>query len=408
MTASYEPVVLTEDSELRVYATIADIQRAPGLMVRADVPRQISARGATSVRYALISTVAAGLLILLVLLGLMQRTVLTPIAALTNHALEIGKSENFARKLNLERGDEIGILSNEFDDMMEKLDASRKALVTTARQAGMSEIATGILHNVGNVLNSVNVSASVISSRLGEMSVSDLEKLTDVLVEQGEQLPRFLQEDPRGKHLTPYLSALSGQLTEQRTGLLEEISSLNQGVEHIRELINAQQSYAVRSTLLEATSVPDFLEKALTLGSQAGSAALTDIEVEWDCDGVPEVYTDQHKLLEILVNVVQNARQAMVGAGPARIVLRARQIDDEVQIEIEDSGCGIPEENLIKIFNHGFTTKKDGHGFGLHAAANAATELGGGLTARSDGPGQGSTFILRLPIRAPVQAGSAT
>ncbi len=408
VTASVTPVLRPEESTLRVYSTIADIQKAPGLMVRADVPREISARGATSVRYALVSTMAAGLLILLVLLGLMQRTVLSPIARLTTHAVEIGRTENFTRKLDMERGDEIGILSNEFDDMMVKLDASRKALATTAREAGMSEIATGILHNVGNVLNSVNVSASVISARLGEMSVEDLEKLTAVLVEQGEQLPRFLEQDPRGQHLTPFLSAVSDQLSEQRTGLLEEISSLSKGVEHIRELINAQQAYAVKSTLLEATSVPDFLEKALTLSAQAVHEDRTEIEVVRDFDGAPEVLTDQHKLLDVFVNLVQNARQAMADVESPRLVLRVAADGDDLRVEITDNGCGIPAENLVRVFHHGFTTRKDGHGFGLHAAANAATELGGSLSATSAGPGRGATFVLRLPLRAPAHAGSAT
>jgi signal transduction histidine kinase len=69
-----------------------------------------------------------------------------------------------------------------------------------------------------------------------------------------------------------------------------------------------------------------------------------------------------------------------------------------VSIIVRDNGIGIPPENLIKIFNHGFTTKRDGHGFGLHSGANAAKEMGGSLTAESNGPGLGATFTLELPV----------
>ena len=71
-----------------------------------------------------------------------------------------------------------------------------------------------------------------------------------------------------------------------------------------------------------------------------------------------------------------------------------------LEIEVEDNGCGIRDEDLQRIFHHGFTTKKNGHGFGLHVSANAATEMGAKLHVHSDGPGRGASFFLDIPLEA--------
>ena len=75
-----------------------------------------------------------------------------------------------------------------------------------------------------------------------------------------------------------------------------------------------------------------------------------------------------------------------------------------MKISYIDNGIGIPADNLTRIFGHGFTTRKEGHGFGLHSGALAAKELGGALTVESDGPGKGATFTLEFPIQRPKGA----
>ena len=119
---------------------------------------------------------------------------------------------------------------------------------------------------------------------------------------------------------------------------------------------------------------------------------------------MPQVQVEKQKVLQILVNLMRNARDALVESGrqgPAIDLAhpnRRRSDEKKVVIEVIDNGVGIEEENLTKIFSHGFTTKRHGHGFGLHSSANAAKEMGGNLTAHSDGPGRGAVFTLELPF----------
>ncbi len=392
-------------TSLRLYATLPEISGKPSLSMRADIPREISHKGDTSIRYALLSTVIAGLLMVLVLLELLSRAVLRPIKALTDHAVYIGKSDELSKKLALARKDEIGILSREFDSMTEKLSQSRAAVVNAARAAGMSEIATGVLHNVGNVLNSVNVAAALVADKTRNSGVADLRLAMQTVRDSQGDLSTFIANDPRGKYLYPLLTSLTEQLSAEQDVIAEEVKTLTDGIQHIKELIQSQQSYAGRSGVLESVAIPELVEKALAITEQTESAP---VDIVRELGESTPCLVDRHRLLEILVNVIQNARQAVAASDrkDPRIVVRVQRTDEggdeRLRIEVEDNGVGIPPENLERIFTHGFTTRKTGHGFGLHASANAATEMGGALSAKSSGPGLGATFTLNLPIQSRV------
>jgi len=353
-------------------------------------------------------------------MGLLKRIVLDPISKLTEHSVRIGRTEDFRAKLDLDRDDELGTLSREFDDMMAKLEAARSALVDTARAAGMSEIATGILHNVGNVLNSVNISASTVAKRLDGMSLEDLQRVDAILEAKKEALPDFIRDDPKGKHLQPFIHALTAQLDEERSSIAAEVTVLSDGIDHIAELIKSQQSYAVKADLVEPTDLAEKIDEALRITDKA-VAVDPDIEVVREYETLPEVMVDKHRLAEVLVNVIQNARQAMDqaaldqdpmqqgGTPPKRLTLRlARHGDERVRIEVQDTGPGIEPDSLATIFNLGFTTRKAGHGYGLHTAANAAVEMGGTLIARSEGAGHGATLVLELPLEVQPALGEVS
>lgn len=399
--ASKEPLVSVRDeTQLRAYAALDDIRGQPALVVCATLPRLVTAQGDRAVMSALISTMAAGALILLVLLRLLQRNVLGPIAKLTEHAVEIGRNEDPTKKLDLRRDDELGILAREFDGMMVKLAQSRAALVKAARHAGMSEIATGVLHNVGNVLNSVNVSATLLTEKTRTSSAADLKLAMTAVRESAGDLAAFLAKDPRGAHLYPLLVALSEQLESEHSDVEQELRRLTEGLDHVKLLVQSQQSYAGHSGVREPTVLSQQIESALSMtGRTLGEDGVVIVR---EYEDVPVCEVDCHRMLEILVNLVQNARQALERPELAerKLTVRLRAAtEDRIAIEVEDTGVGIPAENLERIFVHGFTTKKNGHGFGLHASANAATEMGGSLTAHSDGPGRGARFTLEVPVR---------
>lgn len=397
-----------EDSPelLHAWATFQDIRNRPELLLRANVRRDVTAAGSTAIRFGLISTLAGGLVMLLALMMLLQRIVIAPLTRLTAHAVSIGQNEDFRLKLGMEREDELGTLAGEFDSMMDKLEHARAQLVDTARTAGMSEIATGILHNVGNVLNSVNISASLVSQKVEGMSVKDLQRVSDILESHADNLGTFIAEDPKGKHLQPFLSALSLQIGEEQRFISAELGSLTDGIEHICELIKSQQQFAVKTELVEEINLADKLDEAVRITDQALGKD-HGMRLVCEFEDLPEITLDKHRLLEIIVNLIQNARQAMAGLQPRVLTLRLRHHgEDKVRIEVSDTGTGIEAEAAAKVFNLGFTTKADGHGYGLHTAANAATEMGGHLTAESEGQGHGATFVLELPLRLPAHAGA--
>ena len=279
-----------------------------------------------------------------------------------------------------------------------ELAAMNKQLVEVSRQAGMAEVATSVLHNVGNVLNSVNVSATVVCDRLAKSRVALLRKSTGLLQEHRADLPAFLTSDPKGRALPGFLEKLAGHLEEENAGLRLEMEGVARHIEHIKQIVAAQQSYGRVFGVIETLDPRAVIEDALRLNVE--SVERHGITLEHDFASERAVTADRHKVLQILVNLLRNAKQAIIEANPAerRIAVRlAESAPGRLNITVTDTGAGISAENLEKIFRHGFTTKKDGHGFGLHASVLSAREMKGDLTFHSDGPGRGAAFTLALP-----------
>jgi signal transduction histidine kinase len=276
-----------------------------------------------------------------------------------------------------------------------------KQLLQTSRQAGMAEVATSVLHNVGNVLNSVNVSATLLLDNAKRSNLAFLGKAIALLNEHAADLGDFLANDPKGRQLPVYLSRVSEQLTKEQQRAIAELESLRENIEHIKEIVAMQQNYATVCGVAETVKVTDLVEDALRMN--AGALIRHEVALVREYTDVPVLTVEKHKVLQVLVNVIRNAKYACDESGrkDKQIRLKISRRDQWICIAVMDNGIGIPPENQTRIFNHGFTTRKDGHGFGLHSGALAATELGGRLTAHSDGPGQGATFTLELPAQPP-------
>jgi signal transduction histidine kinase len=280
----------------------------------------------------------------------------------------------------------------------EDLENLHKQLLDSSRQAGMAEVATDVLHNVSNVLNSVNVSFAVVSDKVRKSKVSNLAKAAGLLQEHKDDLAAFLNSDPKGTQLPGYLINLAQHLTEEQAEVLKELQLLSSHVEHIKEIVAVQQNYYRVSGVVELLPVAELVEDALRLN--AATLAHHDVQIVREYAEAPPVLVEKHKVLQILVNLIGNAKYALDESGQPdkRLTLRvAKNSSDFVHVSVVDNGVGISPENLTRIFEHGFTTRKDGHGFGLHSSAFVAKELGGTLTVHSDGVGRGATFTLALP-----------
>jgi PAS domain S-box-containing protein len=282
----------------------------------------------------------------------------------------------------------------------EQLAVINKQLLETSRQAGMAEVATSVLHNVGNVLNSVNVSCSLISSTVRRSSSNLVVQLAELLREHADDLATFLTADPRGQKVPEFLGKVAERINGEQTMLIQETTQLSEHIAHIKEIVAMQQSYGSISAVKEQVQVSDLVEDSLRMN--AGALTRHEVKAIRDYADVPTITVEKHKVLQILVNLIRNAKYACDESDKAdkQITLQISNVQDRVQISVMDNGVGIPRENLTRIFNHGFTTRKGGHGFGLHSAVLAAQELGGSLKVHSDGLGAGATFTLEIPVHA--------
>lgn len=281
----------------------------------------------------------------------------------------------------------------------EALRLSQQKLLETSRLAGMAEVATGVLHNVGNVLNSVNVSAGLVVEKLRRSKAPKLAKAAALLTSHNGDLAKYLTEDVNGQKLPGYLAKLGEFFVAENVELLNEVDQLGRNIEHIKEVVAMQQSYAKVSGVFENLPAHQLVEDAIAMN--IGAFERHGVVVERQFSAVPLIRVDRHKVLQILINLIRNAKYALddVQRLDKQIILSISAADERtVRIVVSDNGVGISPENLTRIFAHGFTTREDGHGFGLHSGALAARSMGGALSVASAGVGQGATFTLELPI----------
>ncbi len=282
----------------------------------------------------------------------------------------------------------------------EELEHKSKELIAASRAAGMAEVATGVLHNVGNVLNSVNVAATLVSDMVRRSKAVNLARLAAMLKEHGQNLSVFFTQDEKGKQIPAYLDQLGKHLAEEQQTLLRELDEMRKSVDHIRDIVATQQGYAKVGGTVEPVIVADLVEMALRM--QLTALTRHDVTVMRQFSPVPTVVAEKHKVLQILNNLIRNAKQAMEANLDSHKHLTVRLAPNGqggVSVQVLDNGVGIAPENLNKIFAHSYTTRPGGHGFGLHSAALAAKEMGGSLTVHSEGVGKGAMFCLDLPAQ---------
>ena len=326
-----------------------------------------------------------------------------PLSDLRDSVEAVGRGD-LSRRVPVRYQDECGQLAQGYNRMAENLKNSHEQLekahaelLESSRLAGMAEIASGVLHNVRNVLTSINIASSLVAERVKNSKSGNVGKVVSLLREHEASLGNFLMQDPKGKQAIDYLGALSEHLVGEQETLVRELAMIQTGTKHIEEILRAQQSYAKVSGVTETLKVADIFSDALKMSvtSKGGLQIIKEIPEDLT------VTVEKHKVLQILVNLIRNAKQACEGTSAAvrTVTLHASNGGDFVHLAVSDNGIGIDPQNVGRIFSHGFTTKKEGHGFGLHSSAATAKQLGGALRVNSEGLGKGATFTLDLPIK---------
>jgi len=415
---------ILELPEYGEYIAVARLKGPDWNFVTVLPKSEVTASALSSARYVLLFGLVSLLLELVIMYWVLRKQIAQPLQALTEATHRVA-SGDFQVALDTSRADELGTLASAFRAMADKIhqreEQLRQAneglehrveertrelktvhgqLIQTARQAGMAEIATNVLHNVGNVLNSVYTSSQLARDRVSELRLEHVSKVATLLEEHQANLTTFVTQDQRGRNVMPFLNKLGQNLEKERQEILTLLTDVGRYTEHIGDIVKVQQNHARTPRMNESVHLSALVDDAMRINA----AALTRHQVKEvrQLRFLPPTLTDKHKVLMILVNLISNAKYAMDDTPAEQRILTVKldlPVPDRVRIEVQDNGMGISPELRTRIFQYGFTTRKDGHGFGLHSSAVAAQELGGSLTVHSDGPGRGATFTLELPYQ---------
>ncbi|WNG38533.1 AAA family ATPase [Archangium violaceum] len=287
-----------------------------------------------------------------------------------------------------------------------ELKRAQARLVETARRAGMAEVASNVLHDVGNALTSIVVDTTLMRDAVASSRVSRIRRVAALLGDNRENLADFLTQDSRGRHLEDYLTQLAEELEQEQSSLVKRLEAMDSNVSRVRSIVEGQMAHATSTLLLEECDLGELVEEALRLQHDALQQA--QVTVSREVQALPPVKTDKHKVLTILLNLLSNARQALEAfPQPApQLTVRLEQEEGWVRLQVVDTGVGIHPDIIPRLFTQGFTTRPQGHGIGLHSSALAAQLMGGRLSLDSEGPGRGAIATLLLPLRSsssPVQ-----
>lgn len=296
--------------------------------------------------------------------------------------------------------DEIMMISTDISTRKQaekELKRVQEKLIERAHRAGMADVADGTLHNIGNILNTVNTCSHLIEEQLNQKGLRSLEKANELLRQNKDNLDEFILKDPKGRKLFQYYLEVEKVLKSEKTAMEENISRLKNSIAAITDIISTQQAYAVKGGNLDRVNLKNVVEAALVMQSE--SIRNNHIDVKKQLDEVPDMYLQKGKLLHIFINLLRNAKDALLNNPEDQryILLKLQRKEEGVEFQIEDNGNGISEMDLERIFGHGFTTKPDGHGFGLYSCKTYMREMGGQIHAESSGRGSGSRFSLIFP-----------
>jgi two-component system NtrC family sensor kinase len=386
------------DVSTQVFKSFVDIYGRPIMSLRVEVPRRITAQGHGAVTYASLYLIGAAVTVLVLLVVALNRIVLRPLARVTRHAVATATGPDLTARLNIPGHDEIAKLAAEFDRMLERVAESRRQLVDQSFQAGFAELAKGVLHNLGNAMTPLGVRISKLGDRLRDAPATDVEiALAELAADHTPAARRAdLEEFVRlGCH------ELAAAVQDARSDV--------EVVQRQATIVQTALSELMRSTrnthVVESVRLPDLVAQTLEIVPDSARQRLV-VNTDESLRKVGAVQVARTVLRLILQNLIINAADAVRDAGRDKGVLNfAAEIivdagSDQLHLHCKDDGVGIAADNLQRVFDKGFSTKsrETNYGIGLHWCANAIGALGGRIWAASEGPGQGASMHLLLPL----------
>ena len=274
-------------------------------------------------------------------------------------------------------------------------------MISMAKAAGIAEGATNALHNIGNVLNSILLTTHQLDKRMDFSFIQSLKKLDHLLQSQADNLQGFYRDDPRSEKIPGLISAITESAISQIADVHCELKEIANNADHISAVISGQRENSKSGNQLEPVSIDSLVDQSLAACKVHFQKHSIDVDKDIESN-LPLIPTDRHQVIQILANLLKNACEAVSEANISnpKINVNVKKHRDSLRVEVIDNGIGIDTEKMSHIFERGFTTKSSGCGFGLHSCVAIAEELGGSLSASSDGALQGSTFAFTLPTAA--------
>lgn len=388
----------SETGELIALSTLKDIDGNTLVLVRLTISRRIMQHGSIAARAAMWCSLGGAIITVLGTGMALRYRVVEPLQEIADHATRVGVQDNLDARIRFRRNDEIGKLASTFNLMVARLADSRDKLQEAAHRAGMAEIASEVLHNVGNAVNSAGCSVEMLTERLESSRLPGLDMAINLLSEQAPRAAEFFANDPRGPKLINYLETLNGTLQREHGECLNELKRLTETVAHIRSVITSQQDHARKSDFRQKVDLEDLLNETLHINEQLLTG--TGIRVHIEAPELPPLRLNRSRISQVLVNLQKNAILSMVSVPDKEHVLTIRvsaEAENTLMICVTDTGTGMSAEVQSRLFQQGFTTRSSGSGLGLHYCANVIRDLGGQISAHSAGPGTGATFRITIP-----------
>jgi len=401
-----EELVETPDVT-RIYRTFNDIYGQPVMTLRVDIPRDVTRRGYAAARYSAAFLAGGALSIVILLLWALNRMVLAPLAVVTRHAVAVGQERDLTTRLDLARKDEIGILAREFDRMVTRVADSRTQLIDQSYQAGLAELAKGVLHNLGNAMTPIGVRIAGVSDRLRRAPAEDAGEALG-------ELRRGSADSERRADLEEFVRLACGELAQAVTASREDLAVMQRQTRVVQSALSEQLRTARNEHVIEPVRLSELITQSLEVVPDGCRARLT-IECHESVREAGVVRVARTVLRLVLQNLIINAADAVRDAGrdKGRLAITAEIVAEGAQrrlrLHCRDDGIGIPPESLTRVFDKGFSTKslETNQGIGLHWCANAVNALGGRIWADSEGCGHGATLHVEVPLTAAAAAAAA-